>query len=67
MPRPPSTPKQGEAAPGDGQPRVWVLRDGQPEADRGQDRRHQRQVTEILGGDLKAGSEVITEAVVSTP
>jgi len=67
MPRPPSTPKKVKAAPGDGPSRIWVLRDGSPAAIEVRTGATNGKVTEILGGELKAGMEVITEAVVSTP
>ncbi|HEX9207647.1 MAG TPA: efflux RND transporter periplasmic adaptor subunit [Steroidobacteraceae bacterium] len=67
MPRPPATPKKVKAAPGDGPPRVWVLRNGTPAAIEVRTGATNGKVTEILGGDLKAGMEVITEAVSSSP
>lgn len=62
MPRAPrQAPKvqtQNEAA-----PRVWVLRDGQPVALDVKAGATNGRVTEITGGDIKAGMQVITEAV----
>jgi HlyD family secretion protein len=67
MPRPPSQPKKVRAPPGEGPPRVWVLRNGGPEAIEVQTGSTNGKVTEIVGGDLQAGMEVITEAAGSSP
>ena len=67
MPRPPTTPKRAKVAPGDGPRRVWVLRNGAPEAIEVRTGATNGKVTEILGGELKAGMEVVTEAVVGSP
>jgi HlyD family secretion protein len=64
LPRP--TPKVQEAAQG-GQQRVWVLRDGQPAALDVQTGATNGRVTEITGGALKAGMQVITEALSAQP
>ena len=44
-------------------PRVWVLRDGRPVALDVKAGATNGRVTEITGGDIKAGMQVITEAV----
>jgi HlyD family secretion protein len=61
MPRPPrQTPKVRETT-GSGAQRVWVLRDGQPVAIDVRTGASNGRVTEIVGGSLKAGMQVITE------
>ncbi len=62
MPRPPQQAPKAQPAPG-GTPRVWVLRDGQPVALEVQTGATNGRVTEIAGGELKAGMAVITEAL----
>ncbi len=62
MPRPPRQAPQTRRAPG-GTPRVWVLRDGQPLALDVQTGATNGRMTEIAGGELKAGMAVITEAL----
>lgn len=64
MPRPPRQAPTPRAAPG-GTPRVWVLRDGQPVALDVQTGATNGRMTEIVGGELKAGMAVITEALRS--
>ncbi len=67
MPRPPrQTPKVHTAA-SSGTPRVWVLRDGQPVAVEVQTGATNGRVTEITGGALKAGMQVITETPRAQP
>jgi HlyD family secretion protein len=67
MPRMPrQTPKAHTAANGS-TPRVWVLRDGQAEPLEVKTGATNGRVTEIVGGALKAGMQVITEAVVRQP
>lgn len=61
MPRPPrQVPK---AFPPGGNPRVWVLRDGQPVAIEVRTGASNGRQTEIIGGPLEAGTQVITEAL----
>lgn len=62
MPRPPRQPPKARATPG-GTPRVWVLRDGQPVAMDVRTGATNGRMTEIVGGELKAGMAVITEAL----
>jgi HlyD family secretion protein len=67
MPRPPSTPKRVRTNGGGAQPRVWVLDAGVPKAIDVKTGATNGKVTEIVGGDLKEGAEVITEAVTAAP
>lgn len=60
MPRPPRATRQVRKA-GEGGQQVWVLRDGVPVALAVQAGASNGRVTEILGGELKAGMAVITE------
>ena len=63
MPRPPArTPKVKAVASG-GTPRVWVLRDGEPSAVEVQTGASNGKVTEIVGGSIEAGTELITESL----
>lgn len=68
-PRPPSSnaPKQARNTPvkGSNQGRVFVLKDGQPTAVRVTTGATDGRLTEITGGDLEAGAEVITEAMAA--
>jgi len=67
MPRPPrQTPKARQAANG-GTSRVWVLRDGQAMPVEVKTGATNGRVTEIAGGALKVGMEIITEATSSQP
>jgi HlyD family secretion protein len=52
---------------GDAQPRVWTLENGVPKAIDVKTGATNGKVTEITGGDLKDGMEVITEAASATP
>jgi HlyD family secretion protein len=62
MPRPPrQTPKAREAVQS-GTSRVWVLRDGQATPVEVKTGATNGRVTEIVGGNLKAGMDIITEA-----
>ena len=66
FPRPPRTPRQLAPPPIEGgSHNLWVLRDGRAEPVRVQVGASDGRVTEITGGELKAGMDVITEAVVS--
>jgi HlyD family secretion protein len=65
MPRPPSQPPKVKATANGGMPKVWVLQDGQPLAVEVQTGATNGRVTEIIGGSLKAGMQVITEALGS--
>jgi HlyD family secretion protein len=67
MPRPPSqAPKRVQVQGNDAAPRVWLLQDGQPVAVDVRTGATNGRVTEITGGNLKAGMQVITETL-STP
>jgi HlyD family secretion protein len=67
MPRPPTQPPKPSAPAGNGQPRVWVLRDGRAVSVEIQTGATNGQMTEILGGTLAAGTQVITEATGTQP
>lgn len=62
MPRPPRQPRKSRNAANEGSPRVWVLRDGVPVAIEVETGATNGRVTEIVGGSLEAGMQVITEA-----
>ncbi len=67
MPRPPASPRK-PAAPqpqADGTQRLWVLQAGQPVSLQIKVGATDGQLTEVVGGDLQAGMEVITEAVIA--
>jgi HlyD family secretion protein len=67
MPRMPrQTPKAQTAANG-GTPRLWILRDGQAAPLDVKTGASNGRMTEIVGGELRAGMQVITEAVVRQP
>jgi HlyD family secretion protein len=68
FPRMPRTAPKAQTAVNTGPPRIWVLQDGQPEAIEVGTGATNGRMTEIVGGPLKAGMEVITEAFSgSTP
>ncbi|MHB0982329.1 MAG: efflux RND transporter periplasmic adaptor subunit [Thiobacillus sp.] len=67
MPRPPRQAKKVQETAGGGSQRVWVLRDGQPVAMDVKTGATNGRVTEITGGELKAGMQVITEALSARP
>jgi len=67
MPRPPAEAKKATTMTSKGSPRVWVLSDGQPVAIDVQTGATNGRVTEITGGDIKAGMQVITEALDTKP
>ena len=68
LPRPPRTHSQRAQAPDAGVgPRVWVLRSGQPVAVAVKTGASNGKVTEVVGGELKAGMEVITEEKAAQP
>jgi HlyD family secretion protein len=63
LPRPPAqSPKQSGAST-NGKPRAWTVRDGQAAPVDIQTGATNGQVTEVLGGALTAGTQVITESV----
>lgn len=66
MPRPPSQAPKIQTTASNGTPRVWVLQDNQPVAIEVQTGATNGRVTEITGGSLKAGMQVITEALGSS-
>lgn len=63
LPRPPSQAPKVKSTAGNVTPRVWVLRDGRPEAVEVRTGATNGKMTEIKGGALKAGVQVITESV----
>ena len=68
FPRMPRQAPKVQTTVNNGTPRVWVLQDGQPKAIEVQTGATNGRLTEIVGGPLKAGMEVITElSAVSTP
>jgi len=67
MPRPPQAPKRVRSNGAPGQPRVWVLENGTPKPIDVKTGATNGKVTEILSGDLKDGTEVITEAASTAP
>jgi HlyD family secretion protein len=67
MPRPPSQTPKVQTAANNGTPRVWVLQDGNPAAIEIQTGASNGRMTEITGGSLKAGMQVITEVLGTTP
>ena len=67
MPRPPQqTGSQAKAANASA-PRVWVLRDGQPVPLEVRTGATNGRMTEIVGENLKAGMEVVTETLEGAP
>ena len=67
MPRMPRQPKKVKVTPDGGAQRVWVLQAGQPVALDVKTGASNGRVTEITGGDLKSGMQVITEALSAQP
>jgi HlyD family secretion protein len=67
MPRPPSQPAKASGSTANGAPKVWTLRDGQAVSVEIKTGATNGQVTEVLGGTLTAGTQVITEAVETRP
>ncbi|HET9702136.1 MAG TPA: efflux RND transporter periplasmic adaptor subunit [Burkholderiales bacterium] len=63
MPRPPPTTPKALGTPKNGTPRVWVLRDGQALPVDVRTGASDGKMTEITGGALEAGTQVITEAL----
>lgn len=67
MPRPPTQTKKTEVTVNKGTPHVWVLRDGQPVAIDVKTGATNGRVTEIKGGDIKAGMQVVTDVLDTQP
>ncbi len=67
MPRPPRQPRKQQSASVKGAPRVWVQRDGRPAPVDVKTGATNGRMTEILEGDLKEGTRVITESLGGTP
>lgn len=69
LPRPPQAQRRNGGAPpaADGSRRLWVLRDGAPVAVAVKTGASDGHLTEIVSGALKAGDEVIVEALATRP
>jgi HlyD family secretion protein len=67
MPRPPAAARKARMQSSDAKPKVWILTDGKPTAIEVSTGATNGKVTEITGGNLKAGMEVITEAASKSP
>ncbi len=67
IPRPPPPARKARPVIPSGTPRVWLLRDGQPVAVAIQTGPSNGRVTEVVGGPLEAGMQVITESVSAPP
>jgi len=66
IPRPPRQAPKVQSTSGSAAPRVWVLRDGRPVAVEVRTGATNGKMTEIAGGALKAGMQVITETLGGT-
>ncbi len=67
IPRPPRQTPKAQSTSGGATPRVWVLRDGRPVAVEVRTGATNGKMTEIAGGALKSGMQVITETLGGTP
>lgn len=67
MPRPPRQPVAQQKKSDSSTPRVWIMREGQPVPVEVRTGATNGRMTEILTGDLQAGTEVITEMVDTAP
>jgi HlyD family secretion protein len=67
MPRPPRQARKVQETNKGGNQRVWVLQEGQPAPIDVRTGATNGRVTEIIGGSLKAGMQVITEALSAQP
>lgn len=67
LPRPPAQAPKAAAAADSDSPRVWVLRDGRPVPVEVRTGATNGRVTEITGGGLTAGMQVITELQGGSP
>ncbi len=67
MPRPPREPRKVKVTTNGATPRVWVLRDGRPVPVDVQTGATNGRLTEITGGPLDAGMQVITESLGTRP
>ncbi|PKN23814.1 MAG: efflux RND transporter periplasmic adaptor subunit [Deltaproteobacteria bacterium HGW-Deltaproteobacteria-22] len=65
MPGPPRMMKKPPSPPGGNTPKVWVLRDGRPEPVEVKTGATDGQSTEITGGTLQPGDEVITDTTAA--
>lgn len=67
IPRPPPQVRKVQQMTGNGAPRVWVLRDGEPVAIEIRTGATNGSVTEVVDGPLEAGMQVITESMSTAP
>jgi HlyD family secretion protein len=67
FPRMPRQVPKVQAAANNGTPRVWVLQNDQPKAIEVKTGATNGRMTAIVGGPLKAGMEVVTEALSGSP
>lgn len=67
MPRPPALPKKPPASANNGKPRLWVLTDGRMSPIEVKTGATDGHVTEITGGAIKAGMQVVTEMSETQP
>ncbi len=67
MPRPPRQTPKVKVKVNSGAPQVWLLEDGQPVAIEVKTGASNGRMTEIIGGELKAGTQIITEVQVQAP
>lgn len=67
MLRPPAAARRTRTQAADGKPRVWILSDGKTAPIEVATGATNGKVTEITGGDLKAGMEVVTEVAGRSP
>jgi HlyD family secretion protein len=67
MPRPPAPVRKEHKNQVEGPSHVWVLRDGRPAQVEVKTGATNGKVTEILDGNLEAGTEVITESLTRSP
>jgi HlyD family secretion protein len=67
LPSPPGGPPKAQAAPREGAPRIFVLRDGVPVPVEVRVGASNGQWTELLDGAVEAGAQVITESASAQP
>lgn len=67
IPRPPAPVRKAQPTTTSGTPRVWALRGGRPVAIEIRTGATNGRVTEVVGGPLEAGMQVITESVSAPP
>jgi len=67
LPRPPAQTPKARTVNNNGTPRVWVLRNGEAVSVDVKIGAANDRVTEIVGGEIEAGTEIITEFLDTTP